>query len=674
MLEGSDYLILSRMVTVGGLEGRTGTIAAARHMRSLQKGKGKRDAKAIPMAQVRSMFQQRLQALMLQDIKAARRMWREFADGEDAHVLTVEQFHQVMQRIGVHCSFVECQELIDKFCDRSNVIRFDEFWTNIMGFPKDFFSMAFVKGSSGAKMGLGGGSTAQIKPLLPATTSVETLDRKFKSEIRQRLFQVPLALTRILRCSNSQTHMDRNQLCNVFQNLGIVLSNREVDELMAHFDHNADGLIHFKEMAHELLLLPRPREVRHIAHARRSKQGLSERCRALVTCLRMNIERAAAPPNHVLDFFKTIDRDGSGQIAYDEFVELVRDNGCQLAGERDAAAILLNKYSKTGRLSYMRFITEVLELRPDALRNLTNPQRVSTPEKVHAICEYVKHELCSKPSAIKKAFHMFDVDGGGSIGLPEFEKGIDALGLPMSCQQSKQLFASFDDSGDGKLDAMEFAQKALGLGEHKEPSNEAKATSSKKQETHLNEPHRGGPSSKNMSEYLSRPRPTGGGMTPSSTIFEPLHQPFPSPSPLLSNRLSLGLPTVPSRAATGRVPPSIGRCKTALSAPHTIPSLRAPLMTPAHREFLCRSAMSQHNMPGHAEHPLEKLDHMLGTRGKLQSIRRDNSVSGLKSEDSLRSNFPRSQGDALRCRSPPPKTMLKAKADAKINSRRSTFT
>ena len=41
------------------------------------------------------MFQQRLQALMLQDIKAARRMWREFADGEDAHVLTVEQFHQV---------------------------------------------------------------------------------------------------------------------------------------------------------------------------------------------------------------------------------------------------------------------------------------------------------------------------------------------------------------------------------------------------------------------------------------------------------------------------------------------------------------------------------------------------------------------------------------------------
>ena len=59
-------------------------------------------------------------------------------------------------------------------------------------------------GSSGAKMGLGGGSTAQIKPLLPATTSVETLDRKFKSEIRQRLFQVPLALTRILRCSNSQ--------------------------------------------------------------------------------------------------------------------------------------------------------------------------------------------------------------------------------------------------------------------------------------------------------------------------------------------------------------------------------------------------------------------------------------------------------------------------------------
>ena len=100
-----------------------------------------------------------------------------------------------------------------------------------------------------------------------------------------------------------------------------------------------------------------------------------------------------------------------------------------------------------------------------------------------------------------------------------------------------------------------------------------------------------------MSQHVTTHSPhtvlgAGGGMTPSSTIFEPLHQPFPSPSPLLSNRLSLGLPTVPSRAATGRVPPSIGRCKTALSAPHTIPSLRAPLMTPAHREVHCASPHS----------------------------------------------------------------------------------
>lgn len=42
------------------------------------------------------MFQQRLQSLMLQDIKAARNLWKRFAGGEDAHVLTVDQFCQVL--------------------------------------------------------------------------------------------------------------------------------------------------------------------------------------------------------------------------------------------------------------------------------------------------------------------------------------------------------------------------------------------------------------------------------------------------------------------------------------------------------------------------------------------------------------------------------------------------
>lgn len=232
-------------------------------------------------------------------------------------------------------------------------MRFDEFFTDIMGFPRDFFSMALIKGASGAKSGLGG-STAQIKPLLPATMSFEALDQKFKSEIRQRLFNVPLALTRILRCPNNQTHMNRDHLSSIFQNLGVMLNNRELDELMAYFDRNEDGLIHFKEMAHELLRLPRPREIRHVAHAKAKRTTLSQRCQNLVTCLRMNLERASAPPNLILNFFKTMDKDGSGQIAYDEFVELVRDNGCQLAGDRDAAALLLNKYSKTGKLSYLK--------------------------------------------------------------------------------------------------------------------------------------------------------------------------------------------------------------------------------------------------------------------------------------------------------------------------------
>ena len=40
---------------------------------------------------------------------------------------------------------------------------------------------------------------------------------------------------------------------------------------------------------------------------------------------------------------------------------------------------------------------------------------------------------------------MFDVDGGGSIGLPEFEKGIDALGVIALSMHALSILCSIVD-------------------------------------------------------------------------------------------------------------------------------------------------------------------------------------------------------------------------------------
>lgn len=95
---------------------------------------------------------------------------------------------------------------------------------------------------------------------------------------------------------------------------------------------------------------------------------------------------------------------------------------------------------------------------------------------------------------------------GGTVGFPEFEKGIDALGLPISSQQSKTLFASFDDSGDGQLDAMEFARKALGLdeedGKPTTATNSMKKRRRKKTKSQSKDPD-------DIAMFVSRPRPRG---------------------------------------------------------------------------------------------------------------------------------------------------------------------
>lgn len=633
--------------------GKVGITGMSKALRRITQATSKRNTHSIPMAQVRSMFQQRLQALMLQDIKAVRKLWREFAGGNNG-VLSLDQFHQVINTMGLDCTRVEAQELMSKFSDRTDLIRFDEFWHGIMALPRDFFSMSFTKGGHGAKMGLNG-SEAQIKPLLPESTSLADLDRKFKVEIRKRLFDVPLCLTRILRCPNSQTHFGRDHLWNMFQNLGVMLRAPEVDNLMSYFDRNDDGRIHFKELACELLGLPRPLEVSHMGYSRTKRSRLVGRSEQLVTLLRLNCERAAAPPHHILEFFKQYDKDGSGQIAYDEFKELVRDNGCQLAGGRDSAAILLKKYSASGRLSYLKFITEVLELRADALRDLTNPQRLSTPEKICAINKHVKNKLYNNPEVIKRAFRMFDVDGGGSIGLPEFERGVDTLDLPMNGKQTRQLFESFDESGDQKVDMFEFAQQALGLNESDE--EDGPPLPGKRKKTR-------------RSQRGSTATPKADILVVDSNIRVPSPQKPPKGGTLPSPPAQLSPVIVPSR-----------RCATAQELQHSVPLLKMPQgPTTAHALFMKRAMSQQQRSPPPLAYsaPLPPACTAVPRkqRGFSPSKRPSSTIPAL--DEMLRSNElvplrAKTQGDALRSKSPPPRTALRHKADARLNSSRHTF-
>ena len=51
-----------------------------------------------------------------------------------------------------------------------------------------------------------------------------------------------------------------------------------------------------------------------------------------------------------------------------------------------------------------------------------------------------------------EAFQIFDLDGGGSVGVEEVAKIIQALGQDVDLEEVQRTVDLADDSGDGELD------------------------------------------------------------------------------------------------------------------------------------------------------------------------------------------------------------------------------
>merc|ERR1719181_1857423 len=198
---------------------------------------------------------------------------------------------------------------------------------------------------------------------------------------------------------------------------------------------------------------------------------LSNRCRAIVKKLKEMCERASAPPHALYKLFTRYDADGSGNIAYDELVEMVRDTGTNIVG-RDMVSEFLDRFSEgQGEIPYGKFIVKVLGLQADALRTGTAAKRLVTAEVVTHVSDGVKRAIQRDRNAVERVFKTFDKDGAGVMRFAEFCDGVKSMGLPISRPQMKKLFHEFDKEGGGTLDQDEFAKYMLGIEEGTPPAS-----------------------------------------------------------------------------------------------------------------------------------------------------------------------------------------------------------
>lgn len=418
----------------------------------------------MPMNQLRSMFSEKMKAIMMQDRALLRNIFAKF-DTEKLGVLSTAQFHGLMSSIGIDVTLPECKNFMLGFTGGKAYMSFADFFQNLLGFPHDFFQMKLSTVNHDAQKP----PERDLVRKLPETTSANQLAAMFVRSLRKELYDVGCSMRSVLRKEKNQNGLNSNDVYKLFHMQGITLNKVELQEIVDHFDFDMDGQMNCAELCHELLDLPLPGHIRNALPVprRESRPKLGPRTRQLMELLRQQCRRAAVSHKKLDRLFTVYDTDGSGSIAYDEIQAMVKEFHLEVHGG-DAAALILEKFAPSGAMSYEDFCTKVVGLPPGAHKSKdVDPAELRLRPQVlrDKISHAIKKKVYTDPSAIKRAFVMFDNDGGGEISKVEFQQGFKSMKLPATKKQVSELFGEYDARGTGYLGTKSFAMAALELEE-----------------------------------------------------------------------------------------------------------------------------------------------------------------------------------------------------------------
>merc|ERR1712166_1177378 len=104
---------------------------------------------------------------------------------------------------------------MSKFCTKANRMTFDDFVLSFLGLPKDFFTMDLMKSDEAIDSGSGTAAVKSLRPVLPASTTIQHVQQLFRTRLRKRLFNVDGAIICALnRQSVNDKEMTEAQLFN----------------------------------------------------------------------------------------------------------------------------------------------------------------------------------------------------------------------------------------------------------------------------------------------------------------------------------------------------------------------------------------------------------------------------------------------------------------------------
>jgi len=148
------------------------------------------------------------------------------------------------------------------------------------------------------------------------------------------------------------------------------------------------------------------------------------------------------------------DKDGNGQVSYDEFVDaLARDTVALAAmGKRG-----LQSKEAMGECAFEQLNEQLGH--GNKLKHAYAPTTAAATDRSMTQGELKKlatDAVAARFTDIKKAFRHFDVDNSGHVDEKEIKRGLDLFNIPIDLESIQRLIKESDKDGNGKISYEEF--------------------------------------------------------------------------------------------------------------------------------------------------------------------------------------------------------------------------
>ncbi|KAK2162461.1 hypothetical protein LSH36_98g04005 [Paralvinella palmiformis] len=121
-----------------------------------------------------------------------------------------------------------------------------------------------------------------------------------------------------------------------------------------------------------------------------------------------------------------IDKDGDGAISLEEFKDMMKKFGGNLTNEELQSLISEHDMDKSGQIEFEEFIEMVRKMKADEGEG-------------------------GKEDTMRAAFSAFDQDGNGTISATEMREVMIKLGQDLTDEQIKEMISEADVDGDGQI-------------------------------------------------------------------------------------------------------------------------------------------------------------------------------------------------------------------------------